>query len=284
MSLSVVVPVRDGAALVAGAVRSLRAEVDAVGGEVLVVDDASTDASAATAEEAGAAVLVQATAAGPYAARNRGWRAATHDVVAFVDVRCRPRRGWAAALLAPFAEVEVALAGGDVLVQPGSTVAGRAAHLLQPLRLRAGLEASFLPYAPTCHLAARRSALEAVGGFAEVRGGGDVNLCWTVQHRGLGAFRAAPDAVLDWVPRDRARDLRAQYRRYGHNHGRLVAAWRGHGCPTPEVAPPARVALHELRRGGGDGWGTTAAVAACRAAYAAGLRRGLAEPDPRLGP
>jgi glycosyltransferase involved in cell wall biosynthesis len=283
VSLSVVLPVRDGGELVGPAVRALRAAVADHGGEVVVVDDASTDATAAIAVAEGACVVRLTEPEGPYAARNHGWWAARHDVLAFVDVRCRPRPGWAAALAAPFAEADVALVGGDVVVAEGPTVAGRAAHRLQPLRLRTGVETSFLPYAPTCHLAARRSALEAVGGFAEVRGGADVNLCWAVQHAGVGTFRAAPDAVLDWVPRARGRDLCEQYRRYGHNFGRLAAAWRGAGCPTPEAAPPARVALHELRRGRGD-WAVTATVAACRAAFAAGLHRGLAAPDPRLGP
>jgi glycosyltransferase involved in cell wall biosynthesis len=286
MSLSVVIPVRDGEEQVTPAVAGFVAAVRASGGEVVVVDDGSTDTTASRAERAGAQVIRRPAAAGPYVARNVGWRAATHPIVAFVDVRCRPRAGWAAALAAPFADPAVAVVGGQVLVASGPSRAERAAHHLQPLRLADAATAPFLPYAPTCHLAVRRSALEAVGGFAEVRGGGDVDLCWAVQHGGVGAFRTAPDAVLDWEPRTSVADLREQYRRYGHNHGRLTAAWAEAGCPRPETAAPWRTALHALRHPGTRRPSLPVALtaAACRAAYTAALRQGLAEGDPNLGP
>ncbi|HEU5152455.1 MAG TPA: glycosyltransferase [Iamia sp.] len=288
MTVSVVLPVRDGADLVTEAVTAFVAAVRARGGEVLVVDDGSTDASAGRAAASGARVVRLPTAAGPYAARNVGWREAAHDVVAFVDVRCRPYVGWAGAITEPFADPAVAIVGGDVRVATGRTRAERTAHHLQPLRLATTASAPFLPYAPTCHLAVRRAALDAVGGFAEVRGGADVDLCWAVQHHGLGAFRAAPDAVLDWAPRTAVAGLREQYHRYGHNHGRLVAAWAAAGCPRPATPVPWRTALHALRHPGrGDrraGPVVAVTAARCRAAYAAGLRQGLAEGDPRLGP
>lgn len=283
MTLSVVLPVREGADLVGAAVRSLVAAVAPAGGEVLVVDDASADATAGGAEQAGATVLRRATPGGPYAARNQGWAAAAHPVVVFVDVRCRPRPGWAETLAAPFVDPEVAVVGGDVCVAPGASLAARTAHHLQPLRLAPAADAPFLPYAPTCHLAVRGTALDAVGGFAEVRGGGDVDLCWAVQHHGVGSFRAAPDAVLDWEPRSSVAALRAQYRRYGHNHGRLCTAWAAAGCPRPPTAPPWRTALHHLRRRPAPP-PVAVVAAACHATYTAGLRQGLAEGDALLGP
>ncbi|HEX7134277.1 MAG TPA: glycosyltransferase [Iamia sp.] len=286
MSVSVVLPVRDEQDLVTAAVSDFLAAVEAIGGEVVVVDDGSADATAPRAEAAGARVIRRPAPEGPYAARNEGWRQAAHPIVAFVDVRCRPRPGWAAAVVAPFEDQAVAVVGGDVRVGTGPSRAARAAHHLQPLQLAAADSAPFLPYAPTCHLAVRRSALDVVGGFAEVRGGGDVDLCWAVQHHGVGTFRAAPDAVLDWEPRTEVAGLRAQYHRYGHNHGRLTAAWAEAGCPRPATPAPWRTALHELRHPGDERPSLVVALTAarCRAAYAAGLRQGLAEGDDRLGP
>lgn len=283
MTLSVVVPVRDGARLVGEAVRALVTEVAAVDGEVVVVDDASADTTAEEAEASGARVLTAGARVGPYAARNLGWAAARHEAIAFVDARCRPRPGWARQLLAPLDDAAVALVAGEVVVRSGPTVAARTAHQLQPLRLAEAASAPFLPYAPTCHLLARRAAIEAVGGFAEVRGGGDVDLCWAVQHHGVGSFRAATDAVLDWEPRSSVAALRAQYRRYGHNHGRLCTAWAAAGCPRPPTAPPWRTALHHLRRRPAPP-PVAVVAAACHATYAAGLRQGLAEGDALLGP
>lgn len=286
MTLSVVVPVRDGADLVVEAVRALVAEVAEVDGEVVVVDDASVDATAERAEASGARVLSARSPVGPYAARNLGWTAARHDAIAFVDVRCRPRPGWARRLLAPLDDAAVALVAGDVVVRAGPTLAARTAQLLQPLRLAEAAAAPFLPYAPTCHLLARRGAIEAMGGFAEVRGGGDVDLCWAVQHAGLGELRPARDAVLEWVPRETMTALREQYGRYGRNYGRLAAAWAPLGCPRPPTPPPWRVGLHELRRPARSGRppAVALAAAACQASFAAGLRRGLGEHDTALGP
>ena len=290
-AVSVVLPVRDGGDLVTAAVTAFVAAVGTTGGEVLVVDDGSTDATASRAERAGARVVRRPAPEGPYAARNVGWRQAGHDLVAFVDVRCRPFAGWAAAITAPFADPAVGVVGGDVQVATGPSRAERTAHHLQPLQLGATDRAPFLPYAPTCHLAVRRSTLDAVGGFAEVRGGGDVDLCWVVQHHGVGAFRAAPDAVLDWAPRTEVSALHEQYHRYGHNHGRLSAAWAEAGCPRPPSPAPWRTALHTLRHPTDDHPGAdrpalpvAVTAARCRAAYAAGLRRGLAEGDDHLGP
>ncbi len=286
MSVSVVLPVRDEESLVHAAVTGFVAAVRSAGGEVLVVDDASADATATRAEEAGARVIRRTEPGGPYVARNQGWPETIHPVVVFVDVRCRPLAGWARAIVSAFDDPAVAVVGGDVHVRGGRSLAERTANHMQPLQLSDAASAPFLPYAPTCHLAVRRSALEKVGGFAEVRGGGDVDLCWAIQHGGVGAFRAQPDAVLDWQPRTSVKELLAQLRRYGDNHGRLCAAWADAGCTRPPSPPAWRTLLHSLRHPGPDRPSVPVALTAARgrAAYAAGLRKGLATGDDRLGP
>lgn len=284
MTLSVVVPVHDGAGLVDACVRSMLAEVGPLDGEVVVVDDASRDATAEVAARSGATVVSQIAATGPYEARNAGWRGARHDVVAFVDVRCRADAGWAAAVLRGFADDDVAVLGGDVLVTDGATLAARTAAELQPLRLQRPDEATFLPFAPTCNLAVRRLALEAAGGFARVRGGGDVDLCWWVQHHGVGTFRAEPAARLTWTPRETMRGLLEQFHRYGFNHGRVARAWSGAGCPAPARHGPVRTAAHTVRADGRPWRSTTWAAGVARAAYDVGLDRGMDTVDPELGP
>lgn len=284
MTISVVVPVHDGAALVEGCVRSMLGEVESLGGEVVVVDDASRDSSAEVASRAGATVVALATASGPYAARNAGWRAARHDVVAFVDVRCRAAGGWAGSVLAAFGDDDVAVVGGDVSVAHGATLAARTAVELQPLRLQRPDEVTFLPFAPTCNLVVRRRALEAAGGFAPVRGGGDVDLCWWIQHEGVGTFRAEPAAQLRWTPRPTMRGLLEQLHRYGFNHGRVARAWSDAGCPVPVGHGPVRTALHAVRSHERPWRSTTWAAGAARAAYDVGLAAGMDTVDPALGP
>jgi predicted O-methyltransferase YrrM len=87
--VSVIIPCYNGAAFLADAVRSVRTPGDPLT-EVLVVDDASTDDSAAVADRLAAAdpavrVIRRATNGGPAATRNTGLRAATGRYVCFLD-------------------------------------------------------------------------------------------------------------------------------------------------------------------------------------------------------
>ena len=82
--VSVVVPTYKAAAFLAEAVASVRAQTYGAA-EIIVVDDASPDDSAAVAESLGVRVVRQETNQGPSAARNRGVALATGDLVAFLD-------------------------------------------------------------------------------------------------------------------------------------------------------------------------------------------------------
>ncbi len=97
--------------------------------EVIVVDDGSTDDTAAyLAEQARAGRLrhLRQPNAGWPAARNRGWRAARGDVIAFLDDDCVPAPGYLAALAAAWARwPDAAGIGGRVTAQPGANYAGR---------------------------------------------------------------------------------------------------------------------------------------------------------------
>ncbi|HWE38644.1 MAG TPA: glycosyltransferase family A protein [Isosphaeraceae bacterium] len=82
--LSVVVPVRDGSAALRRCLRGLR-DSGRADVELIVVDDGSTDDSAAVAAGFGAVVLRHPRPLGPAAARNAGARVATAPLVFFLD-------------------------------------------------------------------------------------------------------------------------------------------------------------------------------------------------------
>src|SRR5690349_13632135 len=83
-SLSVVVPVRDGGRDFERCLQRLR-DSALSDFELIVVDDGSTDDSAALALSAGATVIRIPTPRGPAAARNLGARAARSSLVFFLD-------------------------------------------------------------------------------------------------------------------------------------------------------------------------------------------------------
>lgn len=87
-SVSVIITAHDAAATIADAVRTALAEPETA--EVVVVDDASRDATASEAERAGGTdprlkVIRCPVNGGPAAARNRGLEAASGSVIAVLD-------------------------------------------------------------------------------------------------------------------------------------------------------------------------------------------------------
>jgi glycosyltransferase involved in cell wall biosynthesis len=84
VKVSVIVPVYNGARELDACLAALRASLRP-GDELIVVDDASTDASHAIAEAAGAKVVRLSANSGGAAARNRGASEATGEILLFVD-------------------------------------------------------------------------------------------------------------------------------------------------------------------------------------------------------
>jgi glycosyltransferase involved in cell wall biosynthesis len=107
--VSVIVPAHDAEATIGRTLEALAAQHVAQPYEVIVVDDRSSDGTAAVARAAGVRV-VESGGSGAASARNRGVAEARGDVIAFTDSDCFPTPGWLAAGIA-------AIEGGADLVQ-----------------------------------------------------------------------------------------------------------------------------------------------------------------------
>ena len=83
-AVSVVIPARNAQDFLRRCLAHLNRSTDCRF-EVIVVDDASSDATSNVAEELGARVIRLATRSGPAAARNRGTVEAREDILVFVD-------------------------------------------------------------------------------------------------------------------------------------------------------------------------------------------------------
>lgn len=212
---SIVVPTRDRPELAERCLASL-AKARGVG-EVIVVDDGSSPSAGRSLVEAtrrhGFTLLRNHSSRGPAAARNRGWRQATGDFVAFTDDDCAVDEGWAETLSSALeaAPPEIVGIGGRVLPASAGLISDymTAHRILEPPQS--------LSYLVTANACFRHSVLKEVGGFDEaVRtpGGEDPGLCFVLRRRGY-EFRMAPDAVVHHHYRESLRDFLKTFYRYG---------------------------------------------------------------------
>lgn len=171
--VSVVIPARDEAASIGATVAAVLAqEVPGAAVEVVVVDDGSTDATAATARAAGARVLSLPAGSGgagrgnPAAARNRGAAATGGDPIVFLDADCSPAPGWLAALLAAHDAGAVAV-GGAIDLPPGLSATARCDYYCGFYLVHSRRPAGPVPHHPPPNLSVRRVPFFATSGFVE---------------------------------------------------------------------------------------------------------------------
>ncbi len=230
---SVVLPVGERTPLLQGALDAIHAQESPIG-EVIVVDDSSRGD---LGHVEGARVLASG-GRGPYAARNVGWRAAGGELVFFLDVRSRPRPRWSRRVEAAFEDPDVGIVGTDVTILGGASLGARASERQQFYRLdKYNENAFFRPYSPTCNLATRRTDLEIVDGFQEIRTGADADLCWRILDLPGRRLEPIDEVLMDWVPRESLRGYLEQNVRYGRSHWALRHSWAHAGAPQSRPMP-----------------------------------------------
>jgi lipopolysaccharide/colanic/teichoic acid biosynthesis glycosyltransferase/glycosyltransferase involved in cell wall biosynthesis len=100
--ISVIIPAHNAAKTIGDCVKAVRNQTLPLSDyEVIVVDDGSTDGTAAIAWQAGAEVVEQ-NRGRQAAARNAGISAAEGDIVCFTDADCFPAPNWLEELVRPF--------------------------------------------------------------------------------------------------------------------------------------------------------------------------------------
>jgi lipopolysaccharide/colanic/teichoic acid biosynthesis glycosyltransferase len=167
--ISVIVPARDALDCLGECLDGLlhqRGLVLGIDYEVLVVDDGSTDGTAALARARGARCISQANA-GPAAARNHGARLAQGELLAFTDADCVPDETWLAALVRPFADPEVVGVKGVYATRERNRVARFVqCEYASKYQRMAGL--ARIDFIDTYSAAYRREVFLQNGGFDEV--------------------------------------------------------------------------------------------------------------------
>ena len=213
MKVSVVIPAYNAERTIGEAVvHSLSQTRGSLQVELIVVDDGSTDDTAAIAEAAGATVIRQQNA-GPAAARNRGWQSATGTFLCFTDSDCIPIAGWLENLLDGFTDSHVgAVAGSYEIANPSSWLAR---WVQQEIMERHKRMLPFIRAFGSYNVAIPRHVLQATGGFDPVyrrASGEDNDLSYRIIKKGWRiAFR--PQArVSHYHPEKLWQYLMEQYR------------------------------------------------------------------------
>jgi glycosyltransferase involved in cell wall biosynthesis len=221
-SVSVVIPVLNGAGTIAATLGALLSQADAPPQtEIIVVDNGSTDHTREVVQQFDV-TLLEEPKRGPSAARNRGLHAAKGDIIAHLDADTMPTRSWLAELAGAFEDPEVVIAGGRVLGYPPTTGAERfmAAHgiwepennILRPV----------FPFVPSLNLAVRRDAALEIGGWEEdMLTGEDVDFSYRILQRFPGTIGYRPKAILFHQHRRTDEELRTQAWTYGEGGAQM---------------------------------------------------------------
>lgn len=233
--VSVVIPVRDGAATIAATLDALAAQEGAPPFEVIVVDNGSRDATAAVARQHPVGpIVVSEERPGSYAARNRGIGAARGTIIAFTDADCLPRPGWLRSAC------EALASGADLVGGRIEAVAGPAPNRWAEYDGRRYLDqrrfVERMGFAATANLVVKRSVFDDVGPFdPELFSGGDLE--WTRRAAAAGHRLVYSDeAAVGHQPRSSLRSTWALHRRLGA--GIAVLATKGVELGPSAPAPP----------------------------------------------
>ena len=236
VELSVVIPVRDAAAVVPDQLGALRAQRWEGHWEVVVALDAGS--ADATADVVGRyadgwprlRIVDAPPGGGPGSARNVGAAAAAGSALAFCDADDVVAPGWVAAM-------------GDALRHHEFVTGPLELDRLNPTWLVESRGRSFadrrpvyegiFPYASSCNHGVRRPVFERAGGFdAAWRVGEDIELSMRLWLSGI-VLHFEPGAVVHYRYRPTLRSTYRQARSYGRVRPLLAERLRRAGRPAP---------------------------------------------------
>ena len=246
--VSFVVPVRNGAAHLRDAIRSIVAQDDGRPFEIVAVEDRSSDGSRALLDELSTSHplrIIDGPGRGAAAAVNAGIRCAAFPVICQIDQDVVLAPGWLPRVLEALQDPAVAAVQGCYVTNPNDSFSSRL--MAVDLEQRYAAMPAVVDHVCTGNTAYRRDALEAVGLLDETLGYGyDNDLSYRLQAAGYRlAFRADAHSYHRW------RTGLGGYlvQQYGFGYGRLDVVARHPVRWSGDVVSPAAMMMHPLVMG-----------------------------------
>jgi glycosyltransferase involved in cell wall biosynthesis len=242
-TVSIIIPVRNGAGTISDTLAALRSQVGTPSNtEVIVVDNGSTDDTTQIVRRFDVTLLSERKP-GPSAARNRGLTYATGDIIACVDADTIPSRRWLGEMVAGFDDPAVMLVGGRTVCFPLDTPAEQYVAQSGLYDTERAISRNPFPFVPSLNMAVRCCAALDVGGWAEdLVTGEDVDFSYRVLIKHPNSIAYRPNAVLFHRARSSDESLRRQAWAYGQGVAVLY-----HRYPTVARWNAAK-AIHVITR------------------------------------
>jgi glycosyltransferase involved in cell wall biosynthesis len=214
ISVSIIIPVFNDQGGVENCLRAIAEQAYPLHAiEVIIVDNGSVPPLAVPIAYPFDLRMLRCSTPGSYAARNAGVKAASGEVLAFIDADCWPSKNW--------------LDRGvkSLMRGRGESIVGGEVSIVKPERLTAvalyqcatgfGQAANVHDkgFAATANLFCTRAQFDAGGWFDErLLSGGDREWCWRAATRGI-RVHYEPEAAIYTLPRSSLRSAMQQARR-----------------------------------------------------------------------
>ena len=232
LSVSIIVPVYNGARTIASCLDSLLAQdYPREFYEIIVVENGSTDETTNIVEKFPVRLL-HCERKGPAFARNFGVQYTQADIVAFTDSDCVADSKWLKNLITAYEDDLVAGAGGRIepLRESEYSHIQYYSEINNPLVNFLSGEGEFLPHLYTANASYRREMFLKVSGFNEkLLTAEDVDLSWRLQLAQGGKLVYVEDALIFHHHRVNKAALARQYRQYGYGEILIDALY----CKVP---------------------------------------------------